>query len=199
MNDNKEELIDSTIFSKKNPIRSQPLTSITPSNNIRTQMNPKTFIQDNKKHIESSYDDENQKLHVQFRMNTKRGSQSAHVSRKFRSLIDNQRATSVHGVRITNSAPFITTIDHTKESIKTSSKNKRPLSRIFPSRNSLQEFQRYPERFLSKSNPYLSLLHRQATESESHEFYLKQHIQPTLDRSDNTKSFLSEEIEAKFV
>jgi len=195
MNDNKEELINSTIFSEKNSTRSQPLTSITPSDNIRTQMNPKTFVQDNKKHIESSYDDENQKLHVQFRMNTKRGSQSAHVSRKFRSLIDNQRATSVHGVRITNSAPFITTIDHKKELIKT----KRPLSRIFSSRNSLQEFQRYPERFLSKSNPYLSLLHRQATEIESHGFYLKQRIQPTLDQSDNTKSFFSEEIEARFV
>ncbi len=172
-----------------------------------------TFLRHNKQDIESSsYDEESEKRHVQFQMNTKRGSQSAHVSSKSRSLPDPPRVQSAHEIRTTNSALPIIIIDHKKGPIKPPPKPKRPSSRILATKNSLQEFRRYPERFLSQSNRYLPLLRRQATEIKVQELYLKQqkdkkqHTQSLSRFSegsdvsyDDAKSFLSEEIEIEFV
>jgi hypothetical protein len=171
---------------------------------------------------ETSYDEETPKRHVQFRINSKRASQSAHVISKSRSLTDNKQSirnvSSAHEIRSAsttyqsrtiNSAPVITTVNHTEEQMKCPSKIKRPLSRIFSAKSSLQEFRLHPERFLSKSNRYLPLLKRQATDIESHELYIKQRTQLSLSTShlsdgsdlayDDAKSFLSEEFEAGFV
>ena len=91
---------------------------------------------------------------------------------------------------------------------------------MFSAKSSLQEFRLHPERFLSKSNRYLPLLRRQATDIESHKFYIKQQKEKNdimkkqraqvlssasrlSDGSDLTyedaKSFLSEEMETEFV
>jgi hypothetical protein len=136
---------------------------------------------------------------IPFRMNTKRSSQSAHVSSRSRSM-NEQRTRSTHGIRITNSAPARTTIYYRKEPIKP----KRPSPRIFASKKSLEQFRRYPERYLSQSNRYLPLLRRQAIDSE-----LKSKKQPIQSNArflegseytfDDVRSFLSEENETEFV
>jgi hypothetical protein len=137
-------------------------------------------------------------------MNTKQGSQSAHLSRKTHSSNDTQSVTSNNGIRTINSAPPIITIDHPQELTKVSSKLKRPSSRIFSTKKSLQEFRHYPDKFLSKSNRYLPLLRRQAAEIEAYELSLKkQRTQSNSDGSDlaydDAKSFLSEEIEGGLI
>ncbi|CAF0858330.1 unnamed protein product [Rotaria sordida] len=139
-------------------------------------------------------DDDSQKRHVQFRINTDGTyltSQSAHVSRKSHSYNvdkeiqqniisanDIQSSSSSYNTRTSNSAPPVQTIssniDNINEQIKHSSKPKRSLSRINSAKNSLQEFRLHPERFLSPSNRYLPLLRRQVTDIESREFYNKQ-------------------------
>jgi hypothetical protein len=162
-------------------------------------------------------------------MNTKRSVQSAHVSNKKRSLADNKQynrnAASAHGLQTYEipkaiSARLIKQVDHSEEQIKQLMQTKRPSSRKFPNKTSLEEFRRYPERFVSESNRYLPLLRRQATGIESNEFYIKQQKEKTdlLKRSrpqflsstsplsggsdvgyDDATSFLSEEVETGFV
>ncbi len=96
MHANEEEFIDPSIFLEENrskkTIRSRSATKVTPpvkptlSKSIPPQRNTsltETFLRHNRKHLPPSCDnDVGQQRHVQFRMNAKRGSQSAHVSRK---------------------------------------------------------------------------------------------------------------------
>jgi len=136
---------------------------------------------------ETPIDDDSQKRHVQFRINTDGthiSSQSAYVISKSNSYnADKQTirnitsahhirsSNSLHDTRISNSAPLIrsilSTIEPSNEEIKESPKPRRSLSRITSAKKSLQEFRLYPERFLSASNRYLPLLRRQALEVKS--------------------------------
>ncbi len=176
---NDEELLDSTILFHKGHStkinRSHSLAPIVPA--VKQPQSP-----------------------IPFRMNTKGSSQSAHVSSRSRSLATDQHAKSANGIRSINSAPARTTSYYRKEPRK----SQRPPSRIFASKHSLQQFRRYPERFLSQSNRYLPLLRRQAVEIELKS--KKQAIQSVARLSDGSEltfddigSFLSEENEAEFV
>lgn len=135
---------------------------------------------------ETPVDDDSQKRHVQFRINsdgTQLISQSAHVVSKSDSYDINKQSirqtTSANGIRSSNSsydtrpsnsAPIIRTIpsaiERSNEEIKLSPKPKRSLSRINSARKAVEEFRLHPERFLSASNRYLPLLRRQASETE---------------------------------
>jgi len=126
---------------------------------------------------------------------------------------------SSYDTRPSNSAPLIRTITSTVEpsnkEIKQSPKPKRSLSRINSTQKSLKEFRLHPERFLSASNRYLPLLRRQALEVESKQpkdktdstkrtrINFSPPISCVSDGSDLTyddsKSFLSEEIETGFI
>jgi hypothetical protein len=137
-------------------------------------------------------------------MNTERDSQSAHLSNKNRSTQSSRTLTSADILQSMNSSTFITAFNQSEEEIKPSSKQKRPLSRLFSSKTSLQEFRHYPERFLSKSNRYLPLLHHQAMQIKSRELLHKHQAQSSFfDASDlaydDVNSFLSEDIEIGFV
>ncbi len=144
---------------------------------------------------------ETPKYSVALRMSTKGSSQSAHVSGRSHSLATEHRSKSVNGIRSINSAPPRTTLFYRKEP----KKSRRPSSRIFASKQTLQQFRCHPERFLSQSNRYLPLLRRQAADNQ-----LKSKKNPiqSLGRFsdgseltfDDAKSFLSEENEtAQFV
>ena len=124
---------------------------------------------------------------------TKRASQSAHIPLKSHSSMDTRSARTGNGTRPSNSAPARTRM--TRE--KALAEIKRPSPRIFCTKNTLQEFRRHPERFLSASNRYLPLLRRQATAMESQK--RRKHRPGTSRCSDHSdvafdemKSFLSE-------
>lgn len=146
----------------------------------------------------TSVDDDSQKRHVQFRINsdgTQLTNRSVQVFSKTDSYHINKQpirqVTSAHGIRSSNSsydtrpinsAPLIRTIpsaiEHSTEEIKQSPKPKRSLSRINSARKAVEEFRLHPERFLSASNRYLPLLRRQALEAES-----KQQKQDTIKKT----------------
>ncbi|CAF3407517.1 unnamed protein product [Rotaria socialis] len=139
-------------------------------------------------------DDDFQKRHVQFRINTDGEyliCQSAHVNSKSRSynegkppirnvisadgiqpsntFVDARPSKSAPPIRITSSA-----LDSTSEQTKPSPKPRRPVSRISSATSSIQDFRRHPERYLSSSNRYLPLLLRQMTDIDSKESHNKQ-------------------------
>ena len=122
-----------------------------------------------------------QTRHVQFQGKAQRASQSANVLGKTRDSLDQQRPT-----RRIASATFAPRPFSTASSAPVNEPS-RPFSRVLSTKNSLKEFRRHPERFLSKSNRYLSILRRQATSS------------PLSDGFDlaceEAKSFLSEDID----
>ena len=144
---------------------------------------------------ETPIDDDAQKRHVQFRINTDGThlitSQSAHAISKSRpysvdkqttrhvvSVNDIRSSNASCGTRVSNSAPQMLTvpsvINNTNEPTKQSSQHKRRLSRINSGKDCLQEFRHHPERFLSASNRYLPLLRRQATDIDSKSLHDKQ-------------------------
>ena len=131
---------------------------------------------------------------------TKRVSQSAHILSKSRSSMETTSAKTLQEIRPTNSAPPRTTISRQKKTIRI----KRPSTRIFCTKSTLEQFSRHPEQFLSTSNRYLPLLRRQATaiESRSRRKCLQSNSRCS-DHSeigfDEVKSFLSDENDLGFV
>lgn len=130
----------------------------------------------------------------------KRGSQSAHILSKSRSSIETISTKVLQGIRSVNSAPPRTMIGQEKKSIQI----KRPSTRIFCTKSTLNEFSRHPEQFLSASNRYLPILRRQATAIESRS--RRKHRQSNSRCSDHSdigfdeaKSFLSDENDLGFV
>ncbi|CAM4809004.1 unnamed protein product [Rotaria magnacalcarata] len=126
-----------------------------------------------------SHDEKKDNLHI----STKLVSQSAHVSNKSRPSVYNERPNrnikSGNEFQLgedctTNSSTPVSIVGHKKEPSKPSLKLKSQNSKLFITKSAVQEFHQYPERFLSKSNRYLPLLHHHALKIESHEYHLKQ-------------------------
>lgn len=166
-------------------------------------------------------DDDDARRHVQFQVTLERNSQSAYASRKANASSplsssssassDNKqprrKVTSAHGLRTdpispTDSAPVLKAVDqievHASPIIH---QRQRSPARMIATKSSLREFRQHPERFLSKSNRYLPLLQRQASQSRLQK--AKPSNSSLADGSDlaydDARSFLSEEIEAGFV
>jgi hypothetical protein len=138
---------------------------------------------------ETQVDDNSQKRHVQFRINSDGShltSQSAHIMskshlysvhkqarRNINSAPGIRSSSSSKNLRSTKSAPLLRavspSINPANAQLKLPIKSTRSLSRTSSSKNPLQDFRLHPERYLSASNCYLPLLRRHAMESETKE------------------------------
>jgi hypothetical protein len=177
---------------------------------------------------ETQVDDNSQKRHVQFRINSDGShltSQSAHIMskshlhsvhkqtrRNINSAPGIRSSSSLKNLRSTNSAPLLRAVSPSINSANAQLKLSFKSTRTSSSKNSLQDFRLHPERYLSSSNCYLPLLRRQAMESETKEkndLIKKQqtYLSPPISRLsigsdltfDDAKSFLSEDNESGFV